>query len=61
MYSGEPQSVSASPWGAKFRAKPKSAIFKRGVAVASDSKRFWGFKSRCTADTLKHEKLVFSI
>jgi hypothetical protein len=40
MYSGEPHSVSASPCGARDRAKPKSAIFSSGVELLSLSSRF---------------------
>lgn len=40
MYSGEPHSVSASPWGARERAKPKSAILSSGVELLSLSNRF---------------------
>lgn len=49
MYRGEPHRVSASPWGASERAKPKSAILSSGVELLSLSSRFCGFRSRCSS------------
>ena len=60
MYSGDPHSVSARPWGCRLRAKPKSAILSSfSPASLVDSSRFCGFRSLCeTAKLLSPSRAV---